>query len=73
MIFCGVDAYFPWGGGGGGEEGGIEKKLRSKKWGGGLKIICIQVPPLQVFVNGPLRTCSLFLLQIPVLKMLGFG
>ena len=48
MIFCGVDAYFPWG------KGGPEKKKRKRK------VVQKGVPenissPLQVFVNGPLQ------------------
>ena len=42
MIFCGVDADFPWG-----RKGGPEKFLRWNFFASG--------PPLQVFVNSPLE------------------
>ena len=50
MIFCGVDAYFPWG-----KKGALKKIAVQKE---ALKFfhaeIFLHQPPLQVFVNGPL-------------------
>ena len=50
MNFCGVDTHFPWGNRGGPENCVVLKGVCKNC----AEFLCIR-PPLQVFVNGPLR------------------